>query len=1050
MHRLLIGLLIVVASCSVAAAQDARMGWDKNFGSVGKWGIGYNSKRSHCLAAVTYRSGTVLFIGIDRAKRIGVIGFFNKKWSNVENGKTHIIEYRSRRKRWKGATLGGWTRWGGGYFAERLSPAFLVNLVRSGWIEIRRNGRKLGRLSMRGARNALNETVKCQVSNTNNLDADRYYRPARRVADNRYRRSSESWRQGQKYYSRGMRALKRNNYSQAVMLLEKALGIVENRIGRNHYVTARVLYSLAQAYSFQGRLREAETFFKGALQIIERKTDREARITLYSALNGLGNVYLKQRRLSKAERLYRRSLRIAEAVRGKDHPELALMLKNLRSVFLQTERIPDAIALSKRSLAIRKRMAGENSLLFATSLDDLAWLLAQIGRFSEAEAYYMQSLSIREAKQGKNHIDVANTLNKLGSLYLSVGRYSEAEQLHLQVLDIKEKILGKKNSSVALTLSSLASSYLHQGRYSTASSLLERAFEISSVFDGTDHPFLLQVRNNLIIAYNGQGHYSKSLPHIQHLLEAGDYAPKAILEGVYGAQQKQLITSSRAFADAYKALQFTLTSSAAKAVNKLAARHAAGTSKISKLVRRLQDLKNAHSETDKALIAEISKSRGQRSNIREGKLRQKLAKIAAERRSIDALLEAEFPEYVALVNPRPLTLEETQKLLTSDEAVVAFHIGEERSFAFIVTKTEGYWIEIPAKKKEVQDFVERLRQPMVETDVSTFDVDAAYGLYNTIMAPIAKKLVGKAKISVVLHGALTSIPLGMLITSAPETRSLKDQNWLIRTHAITVIPSIYALRTMRAVSSRHAAPKKMIAFADPEFGNRGKPTASRSLASFYRGSKLDTKSLCRSLAQLPGTRSEVTRIAKSLRISGEDIRLGTEATETAVKRSNLEQYQIVYFATHGLVAGQLQDFAKFKAEPSLVLTCPRAPTRFDNGLLEASEIAQLSLNADWAVLSACNTAAAKNENAEALSGLARAFLYAGARSLVVSHWEVSDEATVNLMSAVFEIADQNPRLTHGQAMQKAMLKMLDKATTNTEAHPFFWAPFIVVGESLPQ
>jgi CHAT domain-containing protein len=154
----------------------------------------------------------------------------------------------------------------------------------------------------------------------------------------------------------------------------------------------------------------------------------------------------------------------------------------------------------------------------------------------------------------------------------------------------------------------------------------------------------------------------------------------------------------------------------------------------------------------------------------------------------------------------------------------------------------------------------------------------------------------------------------------------------------------------------------------------------------------------------------------------------------------------VYFATHGLVAGDHYNFAKGKVEPALALSIPDTPDDFDNGLLSASEIAQLKLNADWVVLSACNTAAEENPGAEALSGLARAFFYAGARSLLVSHWEVDDQVTAELMSKIFLFMRQNPKLSHGEALQQAILAVIDSARTDEERNPRFWAPFVVVGE----
>ena len=127
------------------------------------------------------------------------------------------------------------------------------------------------------------------------------------------------------------------------------------------------------------------------------------------------------------------------------------------------------------------------------------------------------------------------------------------------------------------------------------------------------------------------------------------------------------------------------------------------------------------------------------------------------------------------------------------------------------------------------------------------------------------------------------------------------------------------------------------------------------------------------------------------------------------------------------------------AEPALALSIPEKPNDVDDGLLTASEIAQLKVDADWAVLSACNTAAEDNPGAEALSGLARAFFYAGARSLIVSHWSVSDEATARLMIGTFRASERNPQLSHAEALRESMLAMVDGVTSDYEADPRFWA-----------
>jgi CHAT domain-containing protein len=145
----------------------------------------------------------------------------------------------------------------------------------------------------------------------------------------------------------------------------------------------------------------------------------------------------------------------------------------------------------------------------------------------------------------------------------------------------------------------------------------------------------------------------------------------------------------------------------------------------------------------------------------------------------------------------------------------------------------------------------------------------------------------------------------------------------------------------------------------------------------------------------------------------------------------LDNYRVVYFATHALVAGQVEELAKVKAEPALVLSIPDKPSEDDDGLLRARDVAMLKMDADFVVLSACNTAAGDKPGAEALSGLARAF-YAGARSLIVSHWEVDSDSTVALMTGLFDALRTNPHLTHAEALRISMLQMI-----NNPSNPYW-------------
>jgi CHAT domain-containing protein len=198
-------------------------------------------------------------------------------------------------------------------------------------------------------------------------------------------------------------------------------------------------------------------------------------------------------------------------------------------------------------------------------------------------------------------------------------------------------------------------------------------------------------------------------------------------------------------------------------------------------------------------------------------------------------------------------------------------------------------------------------------------------------------------------------------------------------------------------------------------------------------------------APLPETAEELCAVARDLGADLSEIRLGVRATEHEVKdlsgRGKLAQYRVVHFATHGALAGQVQG----NAEPGLLLTPPAEASEEDDGYLTASEIAALKLDADWVILSACNTAAGGAQSAEALSGLARAFIYAQARALLVSHWEVDSAATVKLITGAMTRLAANNGLGRAEAMRQSMLALIDHGTPQ-EAQPAYWAPFVIVGE----
>ena len=223
-----------------------------------------------------------------------------------------------------------------------------------------------------------------------------------------------------------------------------------------------------------------------------------------------------------------------------------------------------------------------------------------------------------------------------------------------------------------------------------------------------------------------------------------------------------------------------------------------------------------------------------------------------------------------------------------------------------------------------------------------------------------------------------------------------------------------------------------------------------SIASLFRGGAVNVEDLRRQ-PPLPETADELCAVGRGLGVpeSGLEkvVHLGQEATVSNVKALSasgaLGRARVVHFATHGLLAGETAMFATAKTEPALLLTPPAQASEEDNGLLTASEVARLNLNADWVVMSACNTAGGSTEGAEALSGLARAFFYAGARSLLVSHWPVDSEAAVAITTGTVNAMKANPKIGRAQALRSAEAALI--ARGGRFAHPSVWAPFVLVG-----
>ena len=488
----------------------------------------------------------------------------------------------------------------------------------------------------------------------------------------------------------------------------------------------------------------------------------------------------RQGRYAEAEQLLKRSLKLTEIDLGPNHPAFATALSDLAWLYIEEDRYDEAELLLKRSLVIFE--FGQELPDKAWALNNLATLYVKQGRYADAEQLFKRSKDVLEKLFGPGHPSVATVLNNLGELYRRQDRYEEAEPFYKQSLAIMK---AQGSADAMYPLANLAVIYVKQRRYADAEAAVKGSLaSAEKVFD-SNHPWIGLLRNGLAWLYAKQDRYEDALAVGGRSIDEKTAAPYAAFRVLKGAERLKLISESESFADSYKVLQSSSFSAAADAVQKVAQRIAAGSGPLADIVRKDQDLAAEADRLDKALTAVLGKDPEERDKAAEDSQRKRLVDIASERGKLLKVLEEQFPDYVALTNPPPLTLEETQKLLSDDEAVIVFDFPtwpnkisiRENGYAWVVTNNAADWVELPGNAEDLALEIKKLRLSLTFALDAPFDVALAHRIYQETFGPIDEKLKGKTRMSVVASGPLTSIPSTMLEHSSvhpgqiPSTKS---------------------------------------------------------------------------------------------------------------------------------------------------------------------------------------------------------------------------------------------------------------------------------------
>lgn len=784
-----------------------------------------------------------------------------------------------------------------------------------------------------------------------------------------------------------------------------------------------------------GRYDLGEDYYSQAIAVREKALP-PGQFLDSADLLGLAVVYQRQNRAADAEPLVRRALASDEKHYGASSHQVGTVLNLLGSIEDALGKFADERATLQRELAIYRQVFGDYDPDVAVTLTSLGSLARRQGNLAEARAELTQAAAILGTEPQNGNPAAAHVAAEFAKLDLADHRLPEGERYARNALAISSAMAGDADPDVFHEHDILA-------RILTAENRLEPALsEATAAVNGARQHELAES------ASLSSGGLSEQRDEHDLFLDQIEIAASV---AAHDPRQTPALEAT-GFATA----QLAQASSTAEAVAGMAARFAAGGDALATVIRERQDDEARWRQLDANLVQAQGLPADQRSAAAETAMRAEIATVQQKLAAIDQRLATEFPKYAEIANPAPVALDEARKLLQPGEAMLVYSVGEEDTFIWALTPQRAAMFRAKIGRAALAQAVTTLRKGLDPSDIDIataddippFDVTAAWQLFEQIFAP-AEPIIGNAKVVfVVPDAALQSLPLGVLVTDKPAgpvtgLAGYRQVHWLERRYATTTLPSVSALRALRLFTERDHAAQPFLGIGDPAL--HGGPGATRGvkLAQLFRGGTADVDTV-RSLPELPETAGELRAIAASLGAGPSDLVLRDQARKPAVMKLDFAQYRVVAFATHGLVAGDLTGLA----QPALVLTPPPIQAGpDDDGLLTASDITRLTLNADWVVLSACNTAAGDGSpDAEGLSGLAKAFFYAGSRALLVSHWPVFSDASVKLTTGTFDALARDPAMPRAVALQRAILALQADDSAPYDAHPMAWAPFVLVGD----
>jgi len=777
-----------------------------------------------------------------------------------------------------------------------------------------------------------------------------------------------------------------DNYASAESHYRDALAVEQKLFGPNSIVVGQSLTELALQVSNQGRFAEAAALFHRAGPIIEGSADNDARARYdsYLALDAAN------------QRHYADALNFARQATAARRAQIAAATKAAQG----TDPSGGAVSgVSQGELSHDLRVEAAMAL--------------RVGDLASARAAAEEALWIVSEEPGLPLWWRSDTVALIGQINEQQGRVVAAEHDLRDARDLDTQIFGE-TAPAALSNLRLAEFYTRQQLYTPALDAYRIAFKIAA-----------------------------KDPVTRNQIYSDDVVQFITAEQGSGVSSDQIARDTEVF----RISQFASTGVADQTIARVAARRAAGNDALASLVAQLQTATAERNRMQVDLAAQMARPSDERNGALEDSLNGKLKLASATVDDLTNKVRQTYPDYAALAHPGPADLAAVQKQLSPNDAMLFFIIGDSSSYVLVARQNALSSVPLAIGRDALTADVGDLRSAFVPAmgRVPPYSLKNAYALYNALFAPAESKLAGVDHLVIVPGGPLSSLPLSLLVTQDPgDSHDYSSAAWLVRRYAISEVPSPRSLVTLKQeAASRKPAPRSFLGLGAPLFQGATGAAGAKALSDLSgscREAGPISPDILRALPPLPSTAAEVRTVGTQIGGANATLLIGGQATEANLRAQPLGQYGVLYFATHGILPGEMH----CESEPALALSPPvgAAASTATDGMLTASEIANLQLNADLVVLSACNTAETENGlGGAALEGLSDAFFASGARAVLASHWEVPSAATATLMTGVF---DRGNRLRGvAEALRQSQLSLIAQSST---AHPFNWAAFTVIGD----